>query len=66
VFTGDLGILVDNWQKKANDATLNPCADIDHKDSGFPARFRVFTGDLGILVNNWQKKDAALPGDCPR
>jgi hypothetical protein len=66
VFTGDLGILVDNWQKKANDATLDPCADVDHKDSGFPARFRVFTGDLGILVNNWQKKDAALPGDCPR
>jgi hypothetical protein len=66
VFTGDLNILVANWQKKANDATLDPCADIDHKDSGFPARFRVFTGDLNIMVGNWQKKDAQLPGDCPR
>ena len=66
VFTGDLTILVDNWKKKAGDATLNPCADFDHKDSGGINKFRVFTTDLTILVNNWRKKDAALAGDCPR
>ena len=66
VYLGDLNILVANWQKKANDATLDPCADIDHKDSGFPARYRVYLADLNILVGNWQKKDAALAGDCPR
>ncbi len=66
VFTGDLGILVANWQKKAGDPALDPCADVDHKSSGFPFNYRVFTADLGVLVANWQKKDAALPGDCPR
>jgi hypothetical protein len=66
ISTGDLQVLVENWQKKDDDPTLNPCADIDHKRTGFPTYFRVSTGDLTILVNNWQKKDTALPGDCPR
>jgi len=66
VFTGDLSILVANWQKKAGDPELDPCADVDHKSSGFPFNYRVFTGDLSVLVTNWQKKDADLPGDCPR
>ncbi|MCJ7673916.1 MAG: hypothetical protein MUO33_02055 [Sedimentisphaerales bacterium] len=66
VFSGDLNILVNNWRKKAGDATLNACADIDHKDSGGINKYRVFSADLNILVNNWRKKDAALAGDCPR
>ena len=66
VFIGDLALIVDNWQKKIEDATLNPCADIDHKDSGFPFHYRVFIDDLAKLVANWQKKDADLAGNCPR
>jgi len=66
IFTGDLALIVANWQKKADDLTLDPCADIDHEDSGFPFYYRVFTGDLSILVANWQKKDANLAGNCPR
>ena len=66
VSTGDLNIVVSNWKKKLGDATLNPCADIDHKDSGLPHKYRVFWGDLDILVRNWKKTDADLPGNCPR
>jgi hypothetical protein len=66
VFTGDLALIVANWQKKADDLTLDPCADIDHQDSGFPFYYRVFTGDLSILVANWKKKETNLPGNCPR
>jgi len=65
IYTDDLNILVANWSKKADDPTLNPCADIDHKSQGIP-KYRVYTNDLNILVANWSKKDAALAGDCPR
>jgi hypothetical protein len=64
VFSGDLGLVVNNWKKKAGNPTLNPCADIDHKASPPPARYRVFSADLAVVVANWKKKDAALPGNC--
>jgi hypothetical protein len=66
VFIGDLVLIVDNWQKKSDDATLDPCADIDHKDSGFPFYYRVFIADLAKIVANWKKKDGDLAGNCPR
>ena len=61
-----MNLIVANWKKKAGDPTLDPCADIDHKDSGGLNKYRVFTGDLNILVANWKKKDTQLPGNCPR
>jgi hypothetical protein len=66
VFTGDLAMIVGNWKKKLGDPTLDPCADVDHKDSGGITKYRVFVKDLAILVTNWKKKDAGLPGNCPR
>lgn len=66
VFTGDLNLLLENWKKRIDDPTFNPCADIDHRSSGIPFHYRVFTKDLNILVSNWRKKDANLGGDCPR
>jgi hypothetical protein len=57
---------VNNWKKTLGDPTLNPCADIDHKDSGLPLRYRVYTADLAKVVANWKKTDAELPGNCPR
>jgi len=65
-FTGDLALIVANWKKRVGDPTLEPCADIDHKDSGGITKYRVFTGDLARLVGCWKKKDAQLPGNCPR
>jgi hypothetical protein len=59
----DLGILIVNWKKKIADATLDPCADIDHKSEG-ALKYRVGPADLGILIVNWKKKDAGLPGNC--
>ena len=66
VFTGDLNLLVQNWKKKMDDETFDPCADLDHECSGMPFHYRVFTRDLNILVGNWKKKDSDLAGDCPR
>jgi len=66
VYIGELNLLVVNWRKKITDPTLNPCADFDHKDSGFPFKYRVYLKDLTILVNNWKKKDRDLPDDYPR
>ena len=66
VFTGDLAMIVGNWKKRLGDPTLDPCADIDHKDSGGITKYRVFTADLARLVTNWKKKDAQLAGNCPR
>jgi hypothetical protein len=65
VFGKDLGAVVDNWKKKIDDPTLDPCADIDHKPEGF-FKYRVFGKDLAIVVANWKAKDGDLPGDCPR
>jgi len=65
VYISDLNTLVDNWKKKINDPTLNPCADIDHKPETF-FKYRVYINDLNRVVANWKKKDSALPGDCPR
>ena len=65
ITTNDLCILGENWHKRINDPTLNPCADFDHKAQGL-LKFRVGTNDLNILVNNWLKRDKDLPGDCPR
>jgi subtilisin-like proprotein convertase family protein len=61
----DLALIVENWKKKIDDPTLNPCADIDHKAEGI-FKYRVYGKDLGIIVTNWKKIDAALPGNCPR
>jgi len=62
---GDLQLIVDNWKKKIDDPTLNPCADIDHKAEGLE-NYRVFMNDLAVLLVNWMKAVAQLPGDCPR
>jgi hypothetical protein len=60
IYLNDLSILVNNWKKKATDATLDPCADFDRVDSGMPFKYQVYLNDLSILVNNWKKKDTAL------
>jgi hypothetical protein len=67
VYTTDLGLVIGNWKKKISDypATLNPCADVDHKSEGF-SKYRVYTQDLGKVIANWKKKDSDLPGNCPR
>jgi hypothetical protein len=65
VYGRDLNLLLDNWKKKIDDPTLNPCADIDHKAETFE-KYRVYTNDLAILLTAWKKKDAELAGDCPR
>lgn len=65
VYAGDLNLILDNWQKKIDDPTLNPCADIDHK-AETSEKYRVYKNDLAILLTAWKKKDAELPGDCPR
>jgi hypothetical protein len=65
IYSKDSNLIVQNWKKKIDDPTLNPCADIDHKaETVF--KYRVYTKDLSIIVTNWKKTDAALPGDCPR
>jgi hypothetical protein len=66
VYGEDLALIIENWKKKIDDPTLNPCADIDHKDSGGLTKYRVFTGDLSLLVANWKKTPAELSGNCPR
>jgi len=66
VYGEDLALIIENWKKKIDDPTLNPCADIDHKDSGGLNKYRVFTGDLNKVVVNWTKKDTQLSGNCPR
>jgi hypothetical protein len=63
VYSPDLALLVDNWKKKIDDVTLNPCADVDHKPFGFQ-KYRVYSPDLAILVDNWKKKAGDLPGNC--
>jgi hypothetical protein len=65
VYVGDLNLLLDNWKKKIDDPTLNPCADIDHKAETLQ-KYRVYTDDLAILLTAWKKKGAELAGDCPR
>jgi hypothetical protein len=65
VFIGDLALIVENWKKKVDDPTLNPCADIDHKAQTL-FKYRVYINDLAVIVRNWKKTDADLPGDCPR
>jgi hypothetical protein len=69
-----MGLIIANWKKKADNPTLNPCADIDHISSGEPYRYRVYTGDIGKVIANWKKYDKdnltvdplmRLPGDCP-
>jgi len=59
VYMNDLRLLLDNWKKKTDDPTLDPCADIDHMEEGF-LKYRVFMGDLNILVTNWRKTDSQL------
>jgi hypothetical protein len=65
VYGKDLAAVVENWKKKIDDPTLNPCADIDHKAETV-LKFRVYGKDLATVVANWKKKDADLEGDCPR
>lgn len=65
IYGKDLVAIVENWKKKIDDPTLNPCADIDHKPETF-FKYRVYGKDLAIVVANWKKKDTDLAGDCPR
>lgn len=65
VYGGDLNLVVNNWKKKIDDRTLDPCADIDHKAEACE-KYRVYLNDLAVLLANWRKKSAELPGDCPR
>jgi hypothetical protein len=66
VYNPDLTLLINNWKKKIDDPTINPCADIDHKGYGFN-KYRVYNPDLTILINNWKRKDFPdLPANCPR
>jgi hypothetical protein len=65
VYGKDLAAVVENWKKKIDDPTLNPCADIDHKAETI-LKFRVYGKDLATVVANWKKKDADLRGHCPR
>ena len=64
VYGEDLAAVVENWKKKIDDPTLNPCADIDHKAESF-FNYRVYGKDLAKVVANWKKKDEDLLGDCP-
>lgn len=66
IYENDIHLIIANWKKKIDDETLDPCADIDHKDSGLPFKYRVYTNDLSIVTANWKKTDAQLGGDCPR
>jgi parallel beta-helix repeat protein len=63
IYGKDLAAVVDNWKKKIDDPTLDPCADIDHAAETI-FKYRVYGKDLAAVVNNWKKKDADLPGDC--
>jgi len=65
VYTTDLNHLILNWKKKISNypATLDPCADINHKAEGV-SKYRVYTTDLNVVVLNWKKKDTGLPGNC--
>jgi len=65
VMSNDLGILAANWKKLIDDATLDPCADIDHKPQG-SQDYRVMSNDLAIVIANWKKQDCDLAGNCPR
>jgi hypothetical protein len=65
VFNNDLNLVIANWQRKAGDPLLNPCADVDHKAEVFLQNYRVFNGDLTRVISNWQKKDAVIPANCP-
>ena len=60
IFSGDLDLLTANWMKKIGDASLNPCADVDHRDSGPPHQYRVYYNDLAVLISNWKKTEAEL------
>jgi hypothetical protein len=63
VYLKDLNLVVANWKLKFD---ADPCADVNHKDSGMPFKYRVYLKDLNLVVGNWKAKAAALPGDCPR
>jgi hypothetical protein len=65
VFNSDLTLVIQNWQRKAGDPLLNPCADVDHKAEVFLQNYRVFNGDLTRVISNWQKKDDVIPANCP-
>ncbi len=68
VYTDDLNILSANWKKKPDDETLNPCADVSHRQY-LTTGWRVYTDDLSIVATNWKKKAGTPPtglaGDCP-
>jgi len=67
VMSNDLNIVSANWKKLIDDATLDPCADIDHKPQGFQKqKYRVMSNDLNIVIANWKKTDSDLAGNCPR
>ena len=60
----DLVIIANNWKKKIDDTSLNPCADIDHQSEGLLTAWRVSPNDLAILASNWKAKDTDLTV-CP-
>jgi hypothetical protein len=75
VYNADLGLIVDNWARKIDDwdpsdplgqidpNNLNPCADVDHKDSGPLFYYVVYNGDLERVVAHWTAKDYSEPYD---
>jgi hypothetical protein len=85
VYTTDLQVLGAQWKKTRPAVTSDPnatgvgnfrqmaaCADIDHKDTGYPDYYRVYTIDLQVLGGNWKKHNSSwtaadkLLGNCPR
>ena len=64
VSASDLSLVIANWQKTADDETLNPCADIDHAEENPLAHWRVSASDLSILITHWKWTAAQLAGDC--
>ncbi len=68
VSTGDLNLVIGNWQKTllAYPNGADPRADIDHKSTGAPFSYRVSTGDLYRIILNWQRGDYTVPGGLPR
>ena len=64
VSASDLSLVIANWQKTADDETLNPCADIDHAEENPIAHWRVSASDLSILITHWKWTAAQLAGDC--
>jgi hypothetical protein len=65
IYSGDLNILLANWQ--AHPDVVDPIADYDHAIyyPQYPTlNWAVYSGDLNILLANWQAHPEDLT-DCP-